>query len=321
MAVELFQFAGSHYNEKARWVLDYKGIPHVRHTLLPGPHRLTAMRLSGQPMVPFLRYDGKVVAGSGAIIDALESAHPTPPLYPVDPQLRARALDVQRWFDDQIGPEVRRAKFFDILDDAPYVASIFSRGKDAVSRGAYRAAFPMLGIAMRRGMRGSPPRPRPSRAITRAPGSISSSKRPDRTAISSATPSASPTWRRPPCWLSPHGCRGRRWRRRSRMPRWKSAGWRAGPITPGSNGLSAPTRSIAAPRAKCHGRDPHAHEARFECASALSIQPYLSDVECIIYSDLGRVTAGARAISAYEEQRRRSQLEDDNQARRLSTRT
>ena len=156
MAVELFQFAGSHYNEKARWVLDYKGIPHVRHTLLPGPHRLTAMRLSGQSMVPFLRYDGKVVAGSGAIIDALESAHPTPPLYPADPQLRVRALDVQRWFDDEIGPEVRRAKFFDILDDAPYVASIFSRGKDVVSRGAYRAAFPMLRIAMRRGMRITP---------------------------------------------------------------------------------------------------------------------------------------------------------------------
>ena len=37
----LWQFTASHYNEKARWALDWKGVAHVRQSLLPGPHALT----------------------------------------------------------------------------------------------------------------------------------------------------------------------------------------------------------------------------------------------------------------------------------------
>jgi glutathione S-transferase len=31
----LWQFAFSHFNEKVRWALDWKGIPHVRRSLPP----------------------------------------------------------------------------------------------------------------------------------------------------------------------------------------------------------------------------------------------------------------------------------------------
>ena len=34
----LWQFKYSHYNEKARWALDFKRIPHRRRSLLPGLH-------------------------------------------------------------------------------------------------------------------------------------------------------------------------------------------------------------------------------------------------------------------------------------------
>ena len=34
----LLQFTFSHYNEKARWALDFKRVPHVRRSLIPGPH-------------------------------------------------------------------------------------------------------------------------------------------------------------------------------------------------------------------------------------------------------------------------------------------
>ena len=34
----LWQLQISHYVEKVRWALDYKRVPHVRRTLLPGPH-------------------------------------------------------------------------------------------------------------------------------------------------------------------------------------------------------------------------------------------------------------------------------------------
>ena len=42
----LWQLQISHYNEKARWALDYKRIPHVRHSMLPGFHRIKTMTLA-----------------------------------------------------------------------------------------------------------------------------------------------------------------------------------------------------------------------------------------------------------------------------------
>ncbi len=37
-AVTLYEFSLSHYNEKARWALDYKGIPYHSEPVLPGLH-------------------------------------------------------------------------------------------------------------------------------------------------------------------------------------------------------------------------------------------------------------------------------------------
>jgi glutathione S-transferase len=36
--IELLQFRHSPYNEKVRWALDLKRLPHRRRSLLPGPH-------------------------------------------------------------------------------------------------------------------------------------------------------------------------------------------------------------------------------------------------------------------------------------------
>jgi glutathione S-transferase len=34
----LWQLQVSHYVEKVRWALDYKHVPHIRRSLLPGVH-------------------------------------------------------------------------------------------------------------------------------------------------------------------------------------------------------------------------------------------------------------------------------------------
>ncbi len=142
--LELFQFLRSHYNEKARWALDFKGVPHVRHTLLPGPHKLTIRRLSGQVKVPVIRHEGEVVAGSAAIIDYLEKRFPDPPLYPSDPKERARALEIQAWFDEQLGPAIRRAKFSELMKNGAYFASTFTHERGFLTRVAYLAALPAV---------------------------------------------------------------------------------------------------------------------------------------------------------------------------------
>ena len=152
MTPELHQFRFSHFNEKARWAFDFKGVPHVRRSYLPGPHMLSIARLSGQRQVPVLRVGSEIVVGSDRIIDYLESRHPAPPLYPPTETARRRALELQRWFDEEIGPTIRRAFFFDFLDDGDYAARAFTQGQGMTSTTIYRLLFPAIRVVMRRDM-------------------------------------------------------------------------------------------------------------------------------------------------------------------------
>src|SRR5690242_17807614 len=103
----LWHFTVSHFNEKARWALDFKRLPHVRHALLPGFHFVRVLRLTGQTAVPVLVLDGQAIHDSTRIIAALEHARPEPPLYPAQESDRARALALEDFFDEELGPSIR----------------------------------------------------------------------------------------------------------------------------------------------------------------------------------------------------------------------
>ena len=91
MALKLYQFAISHYCEKIRWALDYKGLNYETVNLLPGQHVKTIRKLTGEASsVPVLDHDGHVVQGSAAILDYLDQTFPEHPLTPADPDVRER---------------------------------------------------------------------------------------------------------------------------------------------------------------------------------------------------------------------------------------
>ncbi len=158
MSAVLFQFRFSHYNEKARWALDWKRVPHVRRSYLPGLHIVPIRRLSGQHSVPVLRDGGRVIPGSAAIVDHLARRHPAPPLYPANATECARALEIQRWFDEHVGAPVRAAFFYEVLPEGAYAASLFTGGSAAPSRVLFRTLFPAIRTAMRMDMGLSPER-------------------------------------------------------------------------------------------------------------------------------------------------------------------
>jgi glutathione S-transferase len=110
----------SHYNEKARWALDYKGIPHARRAPMPGLHgiRAAALTRGAQRRLPVLQLDGRAVGDSTAIIAALERYRPDPALYPEDPDERAEALALEDRFDEVLAPAVRLLVWFHTLPDA-----------------------------------------------------------------------------------------------------------------------------------------------------------------------------------------------------------
>jgi glutathione S-transferase len=112
----LYHLEISHYNEKARWALDYKGIPHERRTPPPMLHTLWALAMTRRPTFPVLRLNGKAIGDSTRIIEELERHHPEPPLYPEDPVERRRALELEDVFDEELGPYIRRWIFHEGLE-------------------------------------------------------------------------------------------------------------------------------------------------------------------------------------------------------------
>lgn len=122
----LWQIDISHYSEKARWALDYKGVDHVRRSPLPGTHIPIALALTrgASVTVPILQLDGATIADSTEIIAALERRQPDPPLYPADPELRRRALDLEDFFDEALGPYARRLPFHELINEPEIFAEL-----------------------------------------------------------------------------------------------------------------------------------------------------------------------------------------------------
>ena len=149
----LWQFTGSHFNEKARWALDWKGVRHERRSLLPGPHALKIWRMTGQTSVPVLELDGRAIHDSTRIIEALEEEYPEPPLYPRDEAERRRALELEDFFDEELGPHIRRFAFDTVMPHADFAAGMFTHDASALARSAWRLAFPLVRAGIRKGLR------------------------------------------------------------------------------------------------------------------------------------------------------------------------
>jgi glutathione S-transferase len=154
--IELHQFSHSHYNEKVRWTLDYKNVPHVRLCYLPGPHAPQIRRMTGQSETPVLRIDGQATHGSARIIDLLEQRFPSPPLYPAGAAEREEALSIQARLDAELGGEVRRAVFETTLDSAAFTAATFASEKAAWKQKLYVASFPLTRAVMKKVMNITP---------------------------------------------------------------------------------------------------------------------------------------------------------------------
>jgi glutathione S-transferase len=127
----LWHLAVSNFNEKARWALDYKRVPHRRRAMEPGPHMAVALALTGRSITfPVLEVGGRrAVGGSSAIIAELERRYPQRPLYPADPEARRRALELEAHFDQNYGEHVRCVGFWELFKEPKYLGLGEAQGK------------------------------------------------------------------------------------------------------------------------------------------------------------------------------------------------
>jgi glutathione S-transferase len=144
----LFQYNFSNFNEKARWALDFKGVSHVRRSLLPGGPRAMAFSLRGT--VPVLDLDGERIVDSSRIIAALERRFPQPALYPDDPSERTAALELEDFFDEHAGHELRRAAFYEWRTSPGFVSGLLTTGRGRGTRAFMRVMLPGAMVYARR---------------------------------------------------------------------------------------------------------------------------------------------------------------------------
>jgi glutathione S-transferase len=90
--------------------------------------------------------------GSRARYKCRHDRWPRPPLYPADVASRRRALELEEFFDEQLGPHLRRAVYHELLPHPRLVLPLFSHNQPPAARMLLRAAFPLLRVAMRRAL-------------------------------------------------------------------------------------------------------------------------------------------------------------------------
>ncbi len=150
-SVELFQFRFSPYNEKARWALDLKRVPHRRTTLLPGPHIPKVRAMTGQNATPVLRIDNETVFGSTRIVTRLDELDPANRLTPDNMAERETVNAIVQRFDEDLTPRMRRAVLDANLSNLDYFARVFSGDRPAWQRFFYRLALPLARGLVRKG--------------------------------------------------------------------------------------------------------------------------------------------------------------------------
>jgi glutathione S-transferase len=158
----------SHFNEKARWALDYKRIPHERRSVFPGLQELRARTLrGGTSTLPVIDIDGKRTGDSTRIIAELERRWPDPPLYPPDPEERRRALELEDFFDEHCAHELRRVMFDQALRHPELMAE--AAGTDRRRGGSLvKVLYPVIDRAVRFKYNVSPESAAEARAVVLA---------------------------------------------------------------------------------------------------------------------------------------------------------
>jgi glutathione S-transferase len=149
-SIQLYQFPISHYCEKVRWALDFKGLPYQKVNYLPGLHARKNKKLAKFSSVPILKHKDAVIQGSTQIIDYLEAEFPGKPLNFSDKQLNQAANEWERYADENIGPHVRRIMYHELLNHPSIVIPLFSHQGPWYSGLYFKLTYPKLTQVMRK---------------------------------------------------------------------------------------------------------------------------------------------------------------------------
>lgn len=149
--MQLLHFPHSHFCEKARWALDYKGLQFTPVALLPGFHVKTVRRYGPRSSVPLLLNGPDIIQGSGAIIDYLDARYPEYPLTPADPTERDLSIAIEAEMDDRLGRPIRQILYFWLLAHPSFLQHCFTHTLPFYKKAVFRLTYPLLRKIIYRG--------------------------------------------------------------------------------------------------------------------------------------------------------------------------
>ena len=141
--IELYEFAISHYCEKAKWALHYRKIPHRAILLTPGFHTRILRKFARETSVPVIRHGSRVVQGSGEILSYLETLSRERPLTP-EGSGKGEALELERYLDEEIGGTLRLFVYHHILPKTGLARSLLLQRSPFIAKFLYFFIFPWI---------------------------------------------------------------------------------------------------------------------------------------------------------------------------------
>ncbi len=137
----LYEFPHSHFCEKARWALDYKGLEFRRVALLPPWHILKTKRYGKQSSVPLLLDGERPVQGSGKIISYLDEVYPESLLTKGD---NAECVKKEKYLDNEIGVPLRALFYYYSLKYKDFVTAAFVQNSPRWQRIIFEFQYPLV---------------------------------------------------------------------------------------------------------------------------------------------------------------------------------
>lgn len=133
----------SHYSEKARWALDWLGMPYREARHAPLLHMLATVPRGGRS-VPVLVHGAEHFVDSGAILVHADAACGGDRLYPRDEPMRREVKILEEQFDGQLGPHVRRWAYAQILPHPHLLRLMMSSGVSRLESGLLPLLLPLV---------------------------------------------------------------------------------------------------------------------------------------------------------------------------------
>jgi glutathione S-transferase len=146
----LYAFTISHYCEKARWALEYKGIDFELVTVLPGPHFRSIRQIAGASRVPVLVDGEHVLQDSTPLVNHLDEHYPKLPLTPADAGARREVLQWEQLFEAELGDTVRRYLYSHAFTDSRFVFPLYVQNGPWWASAFYRLMLPFVFRAVKR---------------------------------------------------------------------------------------------------------------------------------------------------------------------------